>query len=125
MQRVEELDISGNNLGTIPDVCSQLRHLRKFNVAGTPAATLTEVNASKCVNCGVGNRLTALPGNIIAPLDDLEELNVSANSLTYQTLPIAMLQRLPRLRVLVVDGNPLRTEERRALGAALPSVVVS
>ncbi|MEH1169250.1 COR domain-containing protein [Micromonospora sp. CPCC 205539] len=102
------LDLSNNRLGTLPDAAAAWTSLRMLDLetnqlnALPNAAAWTSLTTLDLTN----NRLRALP-DAVAAWTHLDELHLDGNELRF--LPEA-LGRLPELRVLVVDHNPLPPE---------------
>jgi GTPase SAR1 family protein len=101
-----ELDLSGNELTTLPPEIGQLVYLKSLNLDGNQLTTLP-LEIVQLVNLQSldlsNNRLTALPSEIVQ-LIELKSLDLDGNQLT--TLPPEIIQ-LVKLRSLNLDGNPL------------------
>jgi len=95
-KRLEFLDISFNQISSLPDDIAQLKRLKYF----------------RCTD----NQLKMLPAGI-SDLTLLEELNLEGNQLT--TLP-EKLYKLKKLRVLKLGGNPLDYREKERIKKELP-----
>ena len=90
LAHIQSLNLSHNNLAEIPDIFLQL-------------ITLTCL----CVN---DNRLSSLPKSM-KDLKRLQELDLRNNQLK----GLDVVRKLPKLKKLFVEGNPLTLEEIRSL----------
>jgi internalin A len=108
LSNLSGLDLSGNQLTTLPEAIAQLSNLRVLYLRNNQLTTLPEAIAQLShlrVLYLRNNQLTTLP-EAIAQLSNLRELDLSDNQLT--TLPEAIAQ-LSHLSVLYLRNNQLTT----------------
>ena len=87
---LEELDLSGNNLG------NALQPL--------PAGLLGGLDNLTILNLSGNGKLDTLPAGLLDGLDNLADLNLGGNAL--DTLPAGLLDGLDKLTDLNLSGNP-------------------
>ena len=87
---LEELDLSGNNLG------NALQPL--------PAGLLGDLDNLTILNLSGNGKLDTLPAGLLDGLDNLADLNLGGNAL--DTLPAGLLDGLDKLTDLNLSGNP-------------------
>ena len=87
---LEELDLSGNNLG------NALQPL--------PAGLLGGLDNLTILNLSGNGKLDTLPAGLLDGLDNLADLNLGGNAL--DTLPAGLLEGLDKLTDLNLSGNP-------------------
>jgi leucine-rich repeat protein SHOC2 len=121
LRKLEVLWVAGNPLGEVPAVVTRLRltnlDLSQCQIAALPGAfpgwsRLRQLSLHS-------NQLKQLPASL-AQLPELEVLDVSNNQLTH--LPG---QGWPKLKVLVVQGNPLEAAAWSVWQSAHPQVAVT
>ncbi|XP_034253375.1 toll-like receptor Tollo [Thrips palmi] len=107
---LEELDLSGNALSSLPDNgFTSLRSLQKLYLQENAVAALADrafvgLVALQTLNVS-SNRLTALPPELFQSSRDLRELHLNNNSIS--VLAPGLLEGLDQLQVLDLSGNEL------------------
>jgi internalin A len=122
LSQLQELDLSYNQLSTLPEVIGQLSQLQELDLSYNQLSTLPEAigRLSKLQELDLsGNQLSTLP-EAIGQLSKLQVLNLSDNQLS--TLPEA-IQNLERLEKLFLHGNPGLCLPDEVLGPTIEEVV--
>lgn len=83
---LEQLDLSGNNLRTLPENISKLKNLKILNVSANPRLNLSQLFY------------------VLADSLKLEKLNISNNNITELPTELCYLEHLKKL---VLDHNPV------------------
>lgn len=122
-EKVRRLNLSGQNLTTVPPEIARLSRLYHLNLS---ANRLTQLPPSLCTLTTLeelllqNNQLTGLPAEINR-LVHLRELYLGHNLL--RSLPD--LSQLNQLEILILRGNPLPPPELERLKQTLPGTVIS
>ena len=107
---LEELDLSGNALSSVPDNgFTSLRSLQRMYLQDNQIASLADrafVGLVSLQTLNVSsNRLSALPPELFQSSRDLKELHLNNNSIS--VLAPGLLEGLDQLQVLDLSGNEL------------------
>jgi Leucine-rich repeat (LRR) protein len=99
--KITSLDLSYQNLGTLPETISKLENIENLNIAGNNLKTLPQglflLKKLKYLNLGF-NLLQSLPPEI-GELKQLESLVISSNLLVKLPKEIGQLQNLKNLEI--------------------------
>lgn len=116
LHKLQRLDLSGNKLTDIPTACEVMTGLRMLvlhtnNIRKVDKLCRPEFGRINQLDIS-NNNLGELPEGIFYNLVELTHLNIENNNLG--VLPTVMGFH-PKLRVLQVDGNPLKTIRRTVI----------
>lgn len=103
---LQELDLNGNNLTSLPTAMVRARPINNVKPPPTlcPFSSLQGYLANLRIFDASNNQIDALPAEIGA-LTKLEELRLAGNPLTQLPKTIGNCSRLEVLRVLLVQGS--------------------
>lgn len=123
---LQELSLAGNSVTRIENLPPNLVHLNLSNNALSELTALGPVGAQLHHICLSYNQLTDATSNLEQPFPALVSLDLSHNRYTDLTGLLPKLAKMPKLKQLYLDGNPLclRRQYRVSVISALPNLTM-